>query len=108
MPTISDDWSTADLVACLQRADPESAGQVTRVLAARIDRDAGSVTDPRSLIYDLSCVVEFLASVVERVIGDACAEQLAEDEYARRDLRLTVTHLKAAVGDLDAIADGWI
>lgn len=100
--TIADDWSTADLVACLERADPEAYAQVIRVLAERIAGNAAAVTDPRSLLLDLGHAADSLSTVGGRVTRRACAV------LHGNELDETVAHLVAGGRGLRDIADGWI
>lgn len=100
--TTADDWSTADLIACIERADPEAYAQVIRALAAKLDRDGYGVTDPRSLLVDLSRAVDSLASAADRIVRTAC-EEAPFDELAA-----VVAHLNAGGSGLAGIADGWI
>lgn len=108
MTTTDNDWTTADLVALIQRADPGAAAEVIRALADRIERDADQVTDPRSLLVDLSHALASLASVVDLTVSDACDDHLAVNPTNRAHLDLTLSHIAQAAVGIEAIADGWI
>lgn len=102
-----DDWSTADLVAKVERGDAESFAMVLRVVAARLDRAATAGHDARGVLLDISCAVASLTSATEKVFRTAAADVL-DDAEGGEIATGCITKMDDASTGLRMIADGWI
>jgi hypothetical protein len=67
---VAANWTTREIADRIDRGDPEALAEVLRPLAARLANQASTVTDPRSVLLDLSRVVDSIHAAVATVVSD--------------------------------------
>jgi len=89
-------WTTAEIADRIDRGDPEALTEALRPIAARLATQAGGVSDPGSVMLDLSRAVESIAAAVSVI---AAGRDLAE----KGDPLTAVDALQTASSELYAI-----
>lgn len=96
-------WNPEDIVTWFADGNPEALAEVMRPVAALLADRAEQVTDPRTVLLDLSHVVESLLSATLTL---ADAHELAKgNPIMCADVDIATTGLRAAVGALGAISE---